>query len=277
MVAEHVLLIVLHHIAGDGWSLGPLARDLAALYRARREGVAAGLSPLPVQYADYTLWQQAALGDENDGTSALARQLSFWTEALAGPAGSDRAAGRPAAARGVEPPRRPCGAQHRGRSAPWPGWPGAGDRREPVHGAAGGSGRTAEPAWRRHRHRDRQPDRGPHRCGAGRSDRVLRQHAGAAHRHLGAAELPRADRPGAGPQPCGLWPPGAAVRAAGRGAQPGAVAVAASAVPGDAGVRGGRGGRRHAGAAGACGHAAADRDREREVRSVGRARRAAAA
>ena len=79
---EHVLLIVLHHIAGDGWSLGPLARDLAALYRARREGMAVGLPPLPVQYADYTLWQQAALGDENDGGSALARQLSFWIEAL---------------------------------------------------------------------------------------------------------------------------------------------------------------------------------------------------
>src|SRR5205085_3216393 len=71
-----------HHIAGDGWSLGPLARDLAALYRARHEGVASGLAPLPVQYADYTLWQQAALGDENDNTSALSRQLSFWIEAL---------------------------------------------------------------------------------------------------------------------------------------------------------------------------------------------------
>ena len=47
-----------------------------------RRAVTAGLSPLPVQYADYTLWQQAALGDENDGASALARQLSFWTEAL---------------------------------------------------------------------------------------------------------------------------------------------------------------------------------------------------
>ena len=91
-----------------------------------------------MQYADYTLWQQAALGDENDAASALARQLSFWTRGAAGPAGSDRAAGRPAAAGGVEPPRRPCGAQHRRRSAPWPGWPGAGDRRQPVHGAAGG-------------------------------------------------------------------------------------------------------------------------------------------
>ncbi|MBW8857980.1 MAG: non-ribosomal peptide synthetase, partial [Bradyrhizobium sp.] len=80
---EHVLLIVLHHIAGDGWSLGPLSRDLAAFYRARREGGAVGLSPLPVQYADYTLWQQAALGDESDGKSALARQLEFWIEALA--------------------------------------------------------------------------------------------------------------------------------------------------------------------------------------------------
>ena len=85
---EHVLLIVLHHIAGDGWSLGPLARDLAVLYRARMQHpgtsglITSGLSPLPVQYADYTLWQQAALGDENDGGSALSRQLSFWTEAL---------------------------------------------------------------------------------------------------------------------------------------------------------------------------------------------------
>ena len=85
---EHVLLIVLHHIAGDGWSLGPLARDLAVLYRARMQHpgtsglMTSGLSPLPVQYADYTLWQQAALGDENDGGSALSRQLSFWTEAL---------------------------------------------------------------------------------------------------------------------------------------------------------------------------------------------------
>ena len=80
--AEHVLLVVLHHIAGDGWSLGPLSRDLAAFYRARCAGVAAELAPLAVQYADYTLWQQAVLGDEDDGSSVLSRQLEFWKATL---------------------------------------------------------------------------------------------------------------------------------------------------------------------------------------------------
>ena len=74
------------------------------------EGAAAALPALPVQYADYTLWQQAVLGDEGDADSAIARQLAFWKDGAAGPAGADRAAGRPAAAGGVEPPRRACGA-----------------------------------------------------------------------------------------------------------------------------------------------------------------------
>ena len=80
----HVLLLVLHHIAGDGWSLAPLLRDLGRSYEARRRGVAAELAPLPVQYADYTLWQHAVLGSEDDGSSAISRQLSFWRGALAG-------------------------------------------------------------------------------------------------------------------------------------------------------------------------------------------------
>ena len=83
----HVLLLLLHHIAGDGASLAPLARDLARAYAARLAGnvPAAGsaLASLPVQYADYTLWQHDVLGRESDPASLIARQLSFWSRTLA--------------------------------------------------------------------------------------------------------------------------------------------------------------------------------------------------
>ncbi|MFD5467622.1 amino acid adenylation domain-containing protein [Kitasatospora sp. NPDC127059] len=79
---QHVLSLVLHHIAADGWSLAPLTRDLTACYLARRDGRPAELPPLPVQYADHTLWQQALLGTEDDPESRTSRQLHYWTERL---------------------------------------------------------------------------------------------------------------------------------------------------------------------------------------------------
>ncbi|HKH46579.1 MAG TPA: amino acid adenylation domain-containing protein [Thermoanaerobaculia bacterium] len=76
---EHALLMTVHHIISDGWSMGILNQELAALYEASAAGAPSPLPPLPVQYADYAVWLRRRLDPET-----LERQAVYWKERLTG-------------------------------------------------------------------------------------------------------------------------------------------------------------------------------------------------
>jgi Condensation domain len=79
---EHVFVVVFHHIAADGWSMTPFARDFSRAYAARRNGEEPAWTPLPVHYPDYARWQRELLGDPADPASLAGTQLAFWTDFL---------------------------------------------------------------------------------------------------------------------------------------------------------------------------------------------------
>jgi amino acid adenylation domain-containing protein len=76
---EHILALGMHHIASDGWSMGILFRELGQLYEAFSQGKEASLPELPIQYADYALWQRQRLSGE-----LLERELKYWKQKLGG-------------------------------------------------------------------------------------------------------------------------------------------------------------------------------------------------
>ena len=75
---EHIVVLTLHHIVSDGWSMGVLVREVTELYRAQVEGRPPALRELPVQYADYAVWQRAWLAE------GMAAEVAYWRERLAG-------------------------------------------------------------------------------------------------------------------------------------------------------------------------------------------------
>jgi Condensation domain len=77
--AEHIVILTMHHIVGDTWSKGVLIKEVAALYESYRAGAESPLPELPIQYADYAVWQRESFSGE-----VLDKQLEYWQEQLAG-------------------------------------------------------------------------------------------------------------------------------------------------------------------------------------------------
>ena len=149
---DHVLLLGLHHIVADGWSMGVLAGELGVVYEGLRSGRGVGLAGLPVQYADFAVWQREWLVGER-----LGEQVEFWRGVLGGLAGLGLPMDRP---RPAVQAHRGAGLGSRCRRGWWRGWRGwGGSVGDVVHGVAGGVfGGVGAVVW-------------AGRCGGGGADR----------------------------------------------------------------------------------------------------------
>ncbi len=172
---EHLLCLVLHHIVADGWSLGLMCEEIAALYRGDAE-----VPPLPIQYADYALWQRRESGAERPdywlGGSPACRR---WTCTAAASVRRSAPRAGPRCGNGC----RSCSVRRGGAVRAEP----AGDA---VHDRAGrlpgGAGAAQRPGRRLRRHAHLRTGRGR----AGAADRPVRQHARAARRPVRRPDLP---------------------------------------------------------------------------------------
>ena len=174
-------MVVMHHAVTDGWSMAPFARDLSAAYAARCQGREPGWAALPVQYADYAIWQRDLLGSPDDPGSLARLEVAYWAEALRG---APEELTLPAVR------TRPAVASHRGGQVAVGvnAWVHRRLAELARHSRASvfmvlqaGVRHGAVAAGRGSRHPGRHPDRGAHRRGPRRPGRDVRQHAGAAH------------------------------------------------------------------------------------------------
>jgi acyl carrier protein len=181
---EQVLVVTMHHIVSDGWSMGIFIRELASLYAAYLSGEESPLGELPLQYADFAVWQREWLQG-----AVLEEQLGYWREQLGGRLAVLELPGdRP----------RPAVQSYRGAnysfrlsrelSAGTEGVKPAG-RSDFVHDAAGWVPEFAGAVHGAGRDRGGDADSEPDARRSGRIDRVLREHAGAADGLVGRSEL----------------------------------------------------------------------------------------
>ncbi len=172
------LLLTIHHIAGDGWSSGVLARELEALYPAFAAGLPSPLPELPVQFADFAVWQRRWL----DEGGHLEAQLAYWREQLRGAPplltlATDRPRPEVQSFAGTHLDFHLEAAATRALLAARPG-----ARGHPLHVDAGGLRRAARPLERPARRGGRLAGRQPAAGRAGGAGRLLRQHHDPAHR-----------------------------------------------------------------------------------------------